>query len=115
VQVGSGQHNETSQEVCGMFGQSLESAVSRAALLLAGIAIGATFSKELRPVAKRAIRFGLTAGGAVQEAAAEAYERGQDLVAEARYEQEQAEAEPAASAAAGNGSSADRRAAPGRA
>jgi hypothetical protein len=100
-----------------MFGQSPESAVSRAALLLAGIAIGATFSKELRPVAKRAIRFGLTAGGAVQEAAAEAYERGQDLVAEARYEQEQAEAEPAATTAGrtGNGSSADRRAAPGRA
>src|SRR5436190_17167235 len=102
-----------------MFGQSLESAVSRAALLLAGIAIGAAFSQELKPVAKRAIRFGLTAGGAMQEAAAEAYERGQDLVAEARYEQEQAEAgaEPAATAAgpAGNGSSADRRAAPGRA
>jgi hypothetical protein len=62
------------------------------ALVAGGLALGVAFSRQLRPVAKEAIKLGMTAGTVVQEAAAEVYERGQDLVAEARYEREHGEA-----------------------
>jgi hypothetical protein len=72
-----------------MVEEVLELAFPGGALLAAGVAVGAAFGRQLRPVAKEAIKLGLTAGALVQEAAAEAYERGQDLVAEARYEHAQ--------------------------
>ena len=72
-----------------MVDELLQAVIPRGAYLAAGLALGAMFSQELRPVAKRAIKWGLAAGATLQEAAAEACERGQDLVAEARYEREQ--------------------------
>jgi hypothetical protein len=60
------------------------------AYLAIGIALGAAFGKQLRPVAKEVVKFGLTVADQVQEAAAEASERAQDLVAEARHEQQTA-------------------------
>lgn len=44
------------------------------------------FNDQLRRAAKEAIKFGMTAGERIQEATAEAYERGQDLIAEVRAE-----------------------------
>lgn len=72
-----------------MVDELLQSVVPRGACLAAGLVLGVLFSHELRPVAKRAIKWGMAAGGTVQEVAAEAFERGQDLFAEARYEREQ--------------------------
>ena len=72
-----------------MFEDLLELAFPGGALLAAGVAVGAAFGRQLRPVAKQAIKLGLTAGAMAQEAAAEMYERGQDLVAEARHEHAQ--------------------------
>jgi hypothetical protein len=60
------------------------------AYLAIGVALGAAFGKQLRPVAKEVVKFGLTVADQVQEAAAEASERAQDLVAEARHEQQSA-------------------------
>lgn len=75
-----------------MIEEVVDAFVPGGAFLAAGVALGAAFSKQLRPVAKEAIKIGMVAGAAVQEAAAEVYERGQDLVAEARYEREQDQA-----------------------
>jgi len=72
-----------------MIEEALELAFPGAAFLAAGVAVGAAFGRQLRPMAKGAIKLGLTASARVQEVAAEAYERGQDLVAEARFEHEQ--------------------------
>lgn len=71
-----------------MIDELVETFVPGGAILAAGVALGAMFGKQLRPVAKEAIKLGMVAGEAVQEVAAEVYERGQDLVAEARYEHE---------------------------
>lgn len=86
-----------------MIEELVETVFPGGAFLAAGVAFGAAFSKQLRPVAKEAIKLGMTAGAAVQAAAAEVYERGQDLVVEARHEheQEQAGGEPAAPPADG--------------
>lgn len=71
------------------------------ALVGIGIAIGAAFSKQLRPVAKQALKAGMAVGDQVRVAAAEAAERAQDLMAEARSEhdaelqQRNGQAEPA--------------------
>jgi hypothetical protein len=56
------------------------------AFVAVGVAIGATFSKQLRPVAKQAIKAGMTLSERMREAAAEASERAQDLMAEAQME-----------------------------
>jgi hypothetical protein len=72
------------------------------AFVAVGVAIGATFSKQLRPVAKQAIKAGMTLSERMREAAAEASERAQDLMAEAQLEravemqQQQANGEAAA-------------------
>ena len=55
------------------------------------VAMGAAFSKELRPVAKEAVKLGISAGNAVQAIASDLYERGQGLVAEARSELERSD------------------------
>ena len=72
-----------------MFDDLLGLFLPRGAYIAAGVAIGAAFSKQLRPVAKQMLKGAMGLTQQVQTAAAEAYERGQDLVAEARYEQEQ--------------------------
>ena len=82
-----------------MLDELVERVFPGAGLLAIGVVIGTAFSKELRPVAKDAIKFGMVAGAAVQTAAAEAYEKGQDLIAEARHEHEQEQAARAKAAA----------------
>lgn len=69
-----------------MFGDLVELVFPGAGWLAIGVMVGTAFSKQLRPVAKQAIKLGLTVGERLQEVTAEAYERGQDLVAEARHE-----------------------------
>lgn len=69
-----------------MFDDLIELVFPGTGWLVLGVALGTAFSEQLRPVAKEAIKIGLTVSERVQEAAAEAYERGQDLVAEARHE-----------------------------
>lgn len=69
-----------------MFNDLIESVIPGAGWLAVGMAIGTLFSDSLRPVAKEAIKLGIDVGERLQEATAEAYERGQDLVAEARAE-----------------------------
>ena len=58
-------------------------------MVAVGVAVGAAFGEQLRPLAKQVIKAGLTVADQVQRVAAEAYERGQDLIAEARKEREQ--------------------------
>jgi len=69
-----------------MFGDLIELVFPGAGWLALGVVVGTAFGDRLRPVAKQAIKLGLTVGERLQEATAEAYERGQDLVAEARQE-----------------------------
>lgn len=69
-----------------MFEDLLEIFVPGGAWLGAGLVLGAAFGKQLRPVAKGAIKYGMEAGEQLQALAAEALERGQDLVAEAQHE-----------------------------
>jgi hypothetical protein len=64
----------------------LELILPGGAWVAVGVALGAVFAKQLRPVAKEAIKYGIAAGERLQEAAAEAYEATQDLIAEARQE-----------------------------
>ncbi len=52
------------------------------------------FNDQVRRVAKEAIKLGMTAGERVQEVTAEAYERGQDLVAEVRAERAEKQSPP---------------------
>jgi hypothetical protein len=88
-----------------MFDALLESVLPGGVYLALGLALGAAFSRQLRPVAKEAMKVGMSFAARAEEVAAEAYERGQDLVAEARYEYEQEN---------GDNGSQPRRAAPRR-
>jgi len=54
--------------------------------LVAGLAIGTAFSEALRPVAVRVLRVCMDVADRAQEVGAEAYEKTQDLIAEARHE-----------------------------
>jgi hypothetical protein len=69
-----------------MFDDLIDLVLPGAGWLVLGVVVGTVFSEQLRPVAKQAIKISLTVGERLQEATAEAYERGQDLVAEARHE-----------------------------
>lgn len=69
-----------------MLGDLVELVFPGAGWMALGVVVGTAFGDRLRPVAKRAIKLGLTVSERLQEATAEAYERGQDLVAEARHE-----------------------------
>jgi hypothetical protein len=84
-----------------MLEELTELAFPGGAFVAAGVAVGATFGEQLRPFAKQVLKSGMKVAAQVQEAAAEAYEQGQDLIAEARHEYEQekngTEAKPAAS------------------
>jgi hypothetical protein len=71
-----------------MIGKLLQSIVPGGIYLGIGIAIGAAFGDRLRPLAKEMMKWGLVAAERMQETTAEALERAQDLVAEARYEHE---------------------------
>lgn len=70
-----------------MVEELIEAVVPGGVWVAMGVAIGAAFGERLRPVAKEAIKTGMTMAERLQEAGAEAYEKAQDLVAEARYEQ----------------------------
>ncbi|MDQ6637406.1 MAG: DUF5132 domain-containing protein [Candidatus Dormibacteraeota bacterium] len=70
-----------------MFADLLEAVIPGGLYIGLGVAIGAAFSERLRPVAKRAVKVGMTGAERLQEISAEALEKAQDLVAEARYEQ----------------------------
>jgi hypothetical protein len=72
-----------------MIDELLEMILPGGAWLAAGIAIGAAFGTSLRPTAVRVMAAGLAAADRLQEAGAEAYEKAQDLMAEARHEREQ--------------------------
>jgi uncharacterized NAD-dependent epimerase/dehydratase family protein len=69
-----------------VFDELLDLIFPGGALVGIGVAIGATFSKQLRPVAKQAIKAGMDLSERLREAAAEASERAQDLMAEAQVE-----------------------------
>lgn len=56
--------------------------------LVAGVAVGAAFSESLRPIVIRAVRTGIEIADRVQAVGVEAYEKAEDLVAEARHERE---------------------------
>jgi hypothetical protein len=72
-----------------MLEELTELAFPGGAFVAAGVAVGATFGQQLRPFAKEVLKTGMKLAAQVQEAAAEAYEQGQDLIAEARHEYEQ--------------------------
>jgi hypothetical protein len=63
--------------------------------LAAGVALGTAFGRQLRPVAKSAVKAGMAATERLRELGAEAVEQTQDLVAEARHEREQERSRPA--------------------
>jgi hypothetical protein len=54
--------------------------------LAVGLTIGAALGRQLRPLAKQSIKTGIHLFSRAEETATSAYERGQDLVAEARRE-----------------------------
>jgi hypothetical protein len=62
--------------------------------LAAGVAVGAAFGRQLRPVAKSALKAGMAATERMRELGAEAMEQTQDLVAEARHEREEERSRP---------------------
>ena len=72
-----------------MLEELAEMAFPGGALVAAGVALGAAFAQQLRPAAKQTLKTGMKVAAQVQEVAAEAYEQGRDLVAEARHEYEQ--------------------------
>ena len=72
-----------------MIDEVVETILPGGAWLAAGVAIGSAFGGALRPVAVRVMVAGLAAAERLQEVGAEAYERTQDLIAEARHEREQ--------------------------
>ena len=72
-----------------MFEELLEAVVPGGVWLAAGVALGAAFGERLRPVAKEAIKLGMTVAERAQGSAAELYERAEDLIAEARHERAQ--------------------------
>ena len=89
-----------------MLEELTELAFPGGAFVAAGVAVGATFGEQLRPFAKQILKSGMKVAAQVQEAAAEAYEQGQDLIAEARHEYEQENGTRAKSAESASDSAA---------
>lgn len=72
-----------------MIDEIIEKAVPWGIFIGLGALIGAAFPRETRAAAKRAMLTGFRAADWVQGMSAEAFEKGQDVVAEARLEYEQ--------------------------
>ena len=81
-----------------MIDEIVEVAVPWGVFAALGALVGSAFPKETRELTKAVIRTGLKAGDWAREFGAEAYEKGQDVVAEARaeYRDQAREAERAA-------------------
>lgn len=77
-----------------MIDEIVETVVPGGALLTVGVVLGAAIGANLRPVVVRAVAAGLGAAERLQEIGAEAYERAQDLVAEAQHERRAAAPAP---------------------
>lgn len=71
-----------------MLDEIVETIIPGGIWLAAGIAVGATFASSLRPMVVRAMRTGIDVADRVQAVGAEALERAEDMVAEARHERE---------------------------
>jgi hypothetical protein len=69
-----------------MFDDLIELVLPGTGWLALGVVVGTAFSEQLRPVAKEAIKVSLALSERLQEGTAEAYERGQDLVADVRHD-----------------------------
>lgn len=82
-----------------MIDELVETILPGGVWLTAGVVIGAAFGTALRPTAVRVMAAGLAAADRLQEVGAEAYEKAQDMVAEARHERDQRRAAQAAPAA----------------
>jgi diketogulonate reductase-like aldo/keto reductase len=78
-----------------MVEELVETIVPGGAWLAVGVGLGAAFGERLRPLAKSALKVGMDVFDRAQVVGAEAVERGQDLVAEARHEREEERAAPA--------------------
>ncbi|HZQ49936.1 MAG TPA: hypothetical protein VFB69_06475 [Candidatus Dormibacteraeota bacterium] len=72
-----------------MIDEILERAVPWGAFIAVGALIGAAFPRETRATAKRVMLAGMRASDWAREFGAEAYEKGQDVFAEARIEYEE--------------------------
>jgi len=72
-----------------MIDEIVDRAVPWGAFIAVGALIGAAFPRETRAAAKRVMLFGLRATDWARAVGAEAYEKGQDVFAEARLEYEQ--------------------------
>lgn len=72
-----------------MIDEVLERAVPWGVFIGLGALIGAAFPRETRAAAKRVMLTGFRAADWLQGASAEAFEKGQDVFAEARLEYEQ--------------------------
>jgi hypothetical protein len=72
-----------------MVEELVEAFVPGGAWLAVGIALGAAFGERLRPAAKTVLKAGMNLAERAQQVGLETMERGQDLVAEARYERDQ--------------------------
>lgn len=71
-----------------MIDEILERAVPWGAFIALGALIGAAFPRETRTAAKRVMLAGMRASDYARAFGAEAYEKGQDVFAEARVEYE---------------------------
>jgi len=71
-----------------MIDEILERAVPWGAFIALGALIGAAFPRETRATAKRVMLAGMRASDVARAFGAEAYEKGQDVFAEARLEYE---------------------------
>jgi hypothetical protein len=71
-----------------MVDEIVQRVLRRGLWLAAGIAVGAAFSESLRPVFIRAMKAGIELADRAQAVAAEAYEKAEDLMAEARHERD---------------------------
>jgi hypothetical protein len=71
-----------------MIDEIVETIIPGGIWLVAGVAVGAAFGESLRPIVVRAVRTGIEIVDRVQAVGAEAYEKAEDLVAEARHERD---------------------------
>jgi hypothetical protein len=70
----------------------IESAIPWGGFLAVGALVGASFPEETRDLARRAALAGMRLAEKAREVGAETFERGQDILAEARAEREEEKA-----------------------